>query len=203
MIANVMAGALILAVVIAAGAALTALNVDVTPQDVDRALTIARSMDRDRARFHAPYIKTLSAPEVETVEVISEFRRYVLTAEDRGRKGDRMFGYSVTLAQQAVGPWKNRLAIVARLRFHPQNNYVTAPPAEIGLDGYEHARVGVLNEPVMAFPSGQPGERIAVLGAVVESVWEAIPLGQGVREFVIRLHGRELARVSFDLSKLE
>src|SRR5918995_1375322 len=105
-------------------AAVQALDLDVTVQDIDRALSIARSTDGERARFHATYIKKLNTPFIESVEVVSEYRRVVLLTEERIRKGERMFAYSTTLAQQALGPWKTRVSIVARVRFHPQNNYV-------------------------------------------------------------------------------
>lgn len=182
---------------------LSAIDLDVTTQDVERALSIARGPDRDRARFHAPYIQTLTTLGVDSVEVVSEFRRYVLTAEDRIRQGDRVFGFSSSLAQQALAPWKTRVAIVARLRFHPQNNYITIPPAEIALEGNERALVGVRTDPILALPLPDPTVGTPVLGAVVEGVFDALAVGQGVREFVVRLARKELARVRFDLSALD
>ena len=38
---------------------LAAIKIDISPQDVDRALTIARSRDHERAAFHARYIKNV------------------------------------------------------------------------------------------------------------------------------------------------
>jgi len=180
-----------------------AVNLDVTPQDIARALSIGRSTDRERAQFHAPYVQSLNQPFIQTVEVVTEFRRFVRTTEERTLKGDRAFGHSVGLAQQAVAPWKHRLSVVARLRFHPQNNYVDVPRAEIALVDDDRALIGVLKEPVLSLPSSQPGDRLPVLGALVEGVFDAVAVGQSVREFVIRLEGKELARVKFDLSKLE
>ena len=180
-----------------------AIDLDVTPQDVDRALAIARSPDRERAAFHAPYVRLLNIATVERVEVVSEFRRIVLTAEDRMLKGDRAFGYSVTQAQQANAPWKGRLSVIARLRFHPQNTYVAVPAADIVLLGQPADVIGVLRDPILSLPSAQPGDRSPILGAVVESVFDAPTVGQGVREFVIRLEGRELTRVTFDLGGLQ
>ena len=114
-----------------------------------------------------------------------------------------MFRYSVSLATQALAPWKRRLSMIARLRFHPQNNYVSLPKIEVALDGNAEALVDVLLQPVLSMPSGQPRERLPVLGAVAEGVFDAVKVGQGVREFVVRVDGREIARVSFDLSAIE
>jgi hypothetical protein len=180
-----------------------AIDLDVTPLDVERALAIARSRDRERAVFHAPYVQELNSPTVERVEIVSEFRRIVRTAEDRLLKGDRSLPYSVTLAQQANAPWRQRLAIVARLRFHPQNTYVNAPPADIVLDRRAVEPIGVLIDPILSVPSGMPGERLPVMGALVEAVFDAAVVGQGTQEFIVRLEGRELARVTFDLGALQ
>jgi hypothetical protein len=181
----------------------TTLDLDVTPQDIERALAIARGSDRERATFHAPYIVKVNDPFLESVEVVSEYRRMVLLAEDRGRKGDRAFVYSLKLAQQALGPWHQRVSVIARLRFHPQNNYVDVPPADVALIGAEGARIGVLKEPILSLPSGDPGEPLAVLGAVVDGSYDAIGVGQMPREAVVTLDGKQLGRVKFDFGLLQ
>jgi hypothetical protein len=194
---------LVVALALAGGVVGHALDLDVTLQDIDRALAIARSMDNERARFHAPYIQAIDTPFVESVEVISEYRRVVLLAEERIRKGERMFAYSTTLAQQALGPWKVRVSVVARMRFHPQNNYVGVPDVDIVLPQRERARIGVLKDPILALPSSRPGDRLPVMGAVVEGVFDAEALRDGTYEFVISLDKKEVGRVTFDLAKLD
>ncbi len=47
---------------VAGSAAVQALDLDVTVQDIDRGLSIARSTDSERAKFHATYIKKLNTP---------------------------------------------------------------------------------------------------------------------------------------------
>ena len=180
-----------------------AIDLDVTPQDVERALAIARAQDRERDAFHAPYIKHVNIATVERVEVVSEFRRIVLAAQDRLLKGDRAFAHSVTRAHEANTPWKRRLSIVARLKFHPHNTYVAVPPADIVLRGAGADVIGVLRDPILSLPSAQPGDHVSILGAVVETVFDAATVGQGTREFVVRLEGRELTRVTFDLGALQ
>lgn len=184
------------------GAGAGAIDLEVTPQDVERALAIARSSDRERDAFHAPYVRRVDSATVEQVEIISEFRRIVLTAHERLLQGDRAFAYSVRQAQQATAPWKRRVSIVARLRFHPQNTYVAVPPADIELLGRTAEVIGMLRDPILSLPSAQPGDRLPILGALVEAVFEAGSLGQDTREFAVRLDERELTRVTFDLGAL-
>ena len=183
-------------------ATLQAIDLDVTPADLERALAIARSSERERAAFHAPYIQTINTPAVETVEIVSEYRRVVLIAEDRARKGDRAFTYSVSDAQKAIGPWHHRVAFRARLRFHPQNNYIDVPPIDVVLEGHQSARVGVVREPLLGF-AGRPSDGQPVLGAVVDGVFDAVAVGQGPRQFVVSLEKKEIGRYTFDLAALQ
>jgi hypothetical protein len=190
-------------VILILSAQVDALKIAIPPEDVERALTIARSREADRERFHARYIQVVNTSFIERVEVISELRRVVLLAEERAGRGDRLFGYSVTRASDALQVWRRRVAIVARVRFHPQNNYVDAPPVTIRLAGNDGALIGVKRDAILALPPGRTGEFVPVMGAVVEGVFEAEALGQSVRDFVIELEGRELGRVSFDFAIIE
>jgi hypothetical protein len=176
---------------------------DVTPLDVERALAIARSRDAERAAFHAPYIRRLDLPFVETAELVTEYRRVVLWAEERVRMGDRLLAYSVSHAQQAAGPWRHRVAMVARLRFHPQNTYVGLPEIDIELPARPRSRVGVLKEPIFGFASPRPSDRLPVLGARAEGVFDVTALDDTRYEFVIRVDTKEVGRVTFDLAAVE
>ena len=183
-----------------------AIDLDVTAEDIERVLAIARMRDKERAPFHAPYIVKVDAPFVESVEVVTELRRVVLLAEERIRKGDHGFGYSVTQARHAIAPWKQRVAFVARMRFHPQNNYVDVPNVEITLAGADGKPMGVLKQPILSLPTGTPaaaGDRLPVLGAMVEAVFDATTVGQTIREVIVWLEGKEVARTKIDLGKLD
>jgi hypothetical protein len=193
----------VLAFVVAATAAVSATKIDITPQDIERALVIARSREADRDRFHAPYIQAVNTPFLEQAELVTETRRVVLLAEERASKGDRFFGYSVSRASDALKVWRRRLSVIARIRFHPQNNYVTAPPIEMRAIGNERALIGVRSDPVYALAPGRKGEFVPVLGAVAEGSFDADALGQALREFVISMEGRELGRVTFNLAALD
>jgi len=182
---------------------LAAIKVDISLQDVDRALVISRARDVERDKFHAAYIQQVGQEFIESAEVVTEFRRVVLLAEEHAGKGDRMFGYSVTRANDALTVWKRRVAIRARVRLHPQNNYVNAPPFTMAMEGNERALIGILTEPLYALPPGRKGEFVPVLGAVIEGVFEADAIGQATRGFVVSLEKRELGRFAFDFATIE
>ena len=197
-------GALVLplAILLMCGAPVDALKIDIALADIDRALTIARSTEAERARFHAQYIQRIDTPFVERAEVVSEFRRVVLMAEEQIARGDRSFAYSTTRANDALHVFRRRVSIIAHVRFHPLNNYVSAPPVSMALVGNEPALIGVRRDPVFGF-AAKPGEAAAVMGAVLDASFEAEALGQARREFVVVLDGKELGRVMFDMSALE
>lgn len=179
-----------------------ALKIDISPADVDRALTIARATESERMRFHTPYIQHVNTPFVERAEVISELRRVVLMAEEQIARGDRFFAYSTTRANDALQVFRRRVSIRARIRFHPLNNYVSVPPVALSMVGNEAALIGVAREPVYGFPV-EAGAAAPLLGAVVEGTFEAEAIGQATREFSVTLNGKELGRFEFDFAKLD
>lgn len=183
-----------------------AINLSVTPADIERALTIARDQDRARERFHAPYIVTVNDPFVERIEIVTEYRRVVLLAEDRIRKGDRAFAYSGRLAANALEPWRNRVSVLARLRFHPHNAYVDVPRVEVSADGpnADLALIGVLKEPILALPDpNNLGGQVPVLGAVAEGVFDAKLIGQTRRMITVRMDGKVLITRQLDFAAVE
>jgi hypothetical protein len=193
------------ALIAAAVQSASAIKLTLTTEDIERALAIGRDRERERAQFHAPYIHTITDPTLQSVEVITEFRRIVLLAEERILKGDRGFAYSSRIAEQTAQPWKGRVSVVARLRFHPFNTYVAIPEIEVAIDGPRgaEARIGVLKDPIYALASGKQGERVPLMGAVAEAVFESAVIGQTVRTATIKLDGKELGRISLDFAAVE
>lgn len=181
---------------------LAAVKVDISLADIERALTIARSRDAERAQFHARYIKAGESAFIERAEIISEFRRVVLMAEEQLARGDRFFAYSTTRANEALHVFRQRISIRAQVRFHPLNNYVTLPPVTMALVGNEAALIGVRRDPVFG-SAANPGDPAPLMGAVIEGSFEAAALGQAVREFVVSLDHKELGRVTFDFAAVE
>jgi hypothetical protein len=55
-----------------AAATAAAIDLDITPSDIEAALKIARGPESGRAAFHAPYVLVLRDPVVERIEVVTE-----------------------------------------------------------------------------------------------------------------------------------
>jgi hypothetical protein len=192
---------------IAGVARLGAIRLDIGLADIERALAIGRDRDSERARFHAPYIRAVNNAFISEVEVVSEFRRVVLNAERQIRMGDHASSYSASSGQQGLAPWRGQVAIIVRVRFHPQNNYVGVPDVTVAMLGGSSGELkpnGVLRDPVLATLTGVPGEHIPVLGAIVEASFDALPLmDQRPRTVVVHVDGKEVGRVEIDFSRLE
>ena len=189
-----------------AGAALcvgtaAAVDFDVTDADIERIVTKVRGTDRERALFHAPYIISIDKALIESLEVITETRRVAIIAEEYILRGDRAFAYSVTKMRGATTPWKQRVSIVARLRFHPMHRYVTVPPADIVLAGLEP--IGKANDPLWSSVPIEPGGPASMYGVRVEATYEVILVGQRDREIALTLERKEIARTRFDFGRVE
>jgi hypothetical protein len=181
-----------------------ALRVDMSRGDIERALKLARAPEQTRARFHAPYITRLDDATVEEVQVVTEFRRYVLTAEQQLALGRWMFAQGTREAEEALRPWKGRLSILVRFRFHPQNNLDGIPPYESVLGDPAVAPLDVIRTPINAARSRVRGDlSTPLLGATIETVFSAAGAGQGKRPLTIRLTGRDVKHIELDLSVLE
>ena len=99
-----------------------AIVTPLTRADMERATGLARwpRSDADRARFHRPYVVSLTGVgtdffAIKTVEVITEFRRLELIAEEHARLNDNFARAGLRDAEEAIDPWKGLVWIVARL----------------------------------------------------------------------------------------
>jgi hypothetical protein len=193
-----------LAVVASLQPGLEAFKVVMSRSDIERALKLAQAPDATRAGFHARYVTHLDDATVQEVQVVTEFRRYVLTAEQQIGLGRWMFAQGTREAEEALRAWKGRLSIVVRFRFHPQNNLDGIPPYECALGDPAVPPVDVIRTPINALPSGRRGDVSApLMGATIETVFNAATAGQGNRPFTIRLAGRDVKRIDVDLSVVE
>jgi hypothetical protein len=172
-----------------------------------RALTLARwpTSDVDRARFHSAYVVTLKEPtaqyySVETVEVVSEFRRLELIAEDHARVND-MFGRGgLQEVEAAMAPWQDRVAIVVRLQFAPNGFIIGVPTLDIRLEGPNPVT------PVEdVHTTAVYGRNSMLIGGVVEALFDARQVGQTPRAIIVSSTepAAALARVPIDFRSLE
>jgi len=182
--------------------AVLALVWPMTQAEMERALTIGRAFDAERARFHQPYVLAINDPTVERIEIITEFRRVVLFAEEQIRQGDHMFG--IRQVEAAMRPWHGKVTIVARLRFHPLNTLLSAPPYEAGVGDPPIAPLDVRRTSLYALASHRkPAAPTPLAGAVVESDFDAAAVGQSLRQIRIMLEGKEVVRTSIDFATLQ
>jgi len=173
-----------------------------TQAETERALSIGRAFDEERARFHKPYVLAVNDPTVEQIEVVTEFRRVVLFAEEQIRRGDHMF--SVRQVEAAMRPWHGKVTFVARLRFHPMNTFMSVPPYDITIGDPPVASLEVRRTANYGFVSNKKQAAPAPLtGAVVESDFDAADIGQAVRPFRVVLQGKEVIRTSVDFATLQ
>ena len=195
----------LIAALIVAPHGLGAFTVSLTNQDIERALKLGRSSERERALFHARYVLLLQHSVAQQIEVITEFRRYVLKTEERVRLGDWMFSQGVRAAQQELRPWQGRVSVVAQLQFDPQNTYVSVPPFVLLVGGIpEVAPVEGHMTPVWSLPFQTRNRQSTYLvGATIQIDFDAAALGQTRRPVSVILDGQDLAQVTIDFAAME
>ena len=183
-----------------------AVNADVTDADIQRAVTIAMGRKDVRVRFHAPYVLPIADPTVERIEVITEFRRFVMASEEQAALGNWMVargGYDARgrTLKQLVEPWRGQVAIKVVVRFHPQHRYSTVPAIDILPGEPTVLALDVVRTPVMALAAdGQP---TVMTGAVIETLFGSKSFGERTLPVRVIFEGKEIARVTADFAKLE
>ena len=183
-------------------ALLFALIWPMTQAEMERALSIGRAFDAERARFHKPYMLAIADPTVEQIEVVTEFRRVVMFAEEQIRHGDHMFGLRQT--EPAMRPWHGKLTIAARLRFHPMNTFRASPPYDITVGAPPIPRLDTRRTSLYALASSQkPATPTPLTGAIVEVDFDAQTVGQAVRQVRVVLEGKEVLRTMVDFATLQ
>ena len=191
-----------------ATAPLAAVTEVLTGEDVSRAFTIASGSDETRERFHASYVVPFDDPLVERLEIITEFRRLVIAAEEQLKAGNWMMGRGGYDAKgrtlrDLLRPFQGQLSIRARLRFHPQNNYATLPAFDILLGEPTLLATTASRAPHVIPSNDKPGTRDIISGATIEMAWDAVAIDD--RTLPVRLfsEGEEIARHSVEFSRLQ
>ena len=178
-----------------------------TERDVAEALSIANGSEATRAVFHAGYLVGIDDPLVERLEVITEFRRFVLAAEEQLKAGNWMmarggFDPKGRTLKDILKPFSSQVSLRAWLRFHPQNNYGALPPFDMLLGEPTLLAIGATREPHVTIASGEPGTRDVINGATIEVFYNAAAINN--RSLPIRLvfENKEAGGVSVDFSRL-
>jgi hypothetical protein len=189
----------------AAPAALTAV---LSQDDITRALSIATGPESARALFHAPYRVVVDDPNIEHLEIISEFRRFVLAAEDQLKAGNWMmarggFDPKGRTVKDLLRPLQGQLSVRARLRFHPQNNYVTLPAFDVLIGEPTLLAINAIRVPHITPSTGEPGARDVINGATIEVFYNAPTINDRVLPVRLFFEGREVARISIDFARVQ
>lgn len=166
---------------------------------IQSAQRMARSSAANRSRFHAPYLLPGTPDTIERLEVITEYRRMVLITEERLAAGDWSFSNDTRAAGAAIRPWKDKLAIRARIRFHPHNTYATPPTISIviGESPNAHQPIQLKTDQEYGF-----GDKPALMGMVVEASFDAPAVGPRVVPVIVFGPGTAEVRRTLDLATL-
>jgi hypothetical protein len=168
------------------------------------AVSIGLSRDAAaRTRYHAAYIQRVGGPVIQGLEVVTEFRRMVLLAEEQARAGEA--AWDAARAAAALAPYRGRLDVILHLQFNPQNTYRTVPP--VGVVIYPRGDGPALRpghvEVTPANVAGPISPGTPILSARVEAHFAAGALdAAGVYLVGVSIGGREIQRIPIDLSRL-
>jgi hypothetical protein len=193
------AALLLIAIAAAMQMRLDALEVEMSAPAIERALRLARfpASDADRARFHSRYRfvasgQTANGARLESIEIITEFRRTELIAEEHARINDLFGRSSLTEVRRELAPWRGRVYVAGRITL--SGNAIGVPPIKVALDG---------------LPSVGPAEtqniysENAIVGAVVAVPFDAISVGQSTRTVTVMTEQSLLGQARIDFRVLD
>lgn len=105
-----------------------AIDTPINDPAVSEALRLARRGGPALDAFNRRYTTIVGDPTYDRLEVITEFRRAVLTAAERLAVDSR---WDLGQAKAALAPYRGLVAIVLWIKFPPQNVLVTVPDYQI------------------------------------------------------------------------
>ena len=166
---------------------------------VEFALRVARGSTAERVAFHAGYRSASADPGVDHVSVITELRRLVLLAETHGGE----WRDARAAAAEALAPHRGRLTVEARIRFHPKNGYTSLPRLDVHLGSTFAVQpaLEVRTEPIDGPEPAGPGDRRAIVGAVVEATFAA-PVARTVHTLVVYVDNVYMLLATIDLTRM-
>jgi hypothetical protein len=188
-------------------AGIDAINVQLKSEDIQRATELARwpHTDAERTQFHKRYTIEVNGPlvqyfAVEKIEIITPFRRMELIAEEHARINDLFARGGLHDAEEALQPFRDRLSIVAQLRFDLTKPIPGVPEADVMLEGPNPV------SPITINSSGiysSNGDQTWLVGGVLEAVFDVRDAGQTTRPVVMRWKGKEIARAAVGFAAIE
>ncbi|HTG90848.1 MAG TPA: hypothetical protein VL914_11640 [Vicinamibacterales bacterium] len=194
--------------VLAVQPGMSALTEQLTDRDISSALALATGPEAARTLFHAAYILPVKDATIEQFEVITEYRRFVLAAEDELKAGNWMMargGYDPKgrSLKDLLKPSAGQVSIRARLRFHPQNSYVMLPIFDILVGDPSLLAVNAIRTPHVAPSSIDRNAGDYIYGATIETAFNALSIADRVLTVRIVSDGKEYGRAVVDFARLE
>ncbi len=175
---------------------------------IDQAIALGRAAGSPAlARFHQDYTIALGGPRLDSLEIVTEFRRVVLASEERARMADITWG--AREAQLMLRPWRGTVSLLLQVTFPPNNTYRDMPHYGIVLYARPGATTPGRVEPIdlQATPryvSGQPAPPgTPILGGRVQATFDARDLDLRATYLAgIELDGREMRRAEVDFARV-
>jgi len=193
------AALLLIAIAAAMPMRLGALEVEMSDPAIQRALRLARfpGSDADRTRFHSRYILPVGGPtangvRLESIEIITEFRRMELIAEHHARINDLFGRSSLAEPRRELAPWRGKVYVAARVRL--TGTAIAVPSIRIAVDSLP--LLGPAE--VQNIDSGD-----AIVGAVVAVPFESRAVGQTVRTVTVTTDGHPLGQTRIDFRAID
>jgi hypothetical protein len=180
-----------------------------TDRDVSNAFAIANGSEATRTAFHTPYLVPVNQPVIDRLEVVTEFRRLVLAAEEQLKSGNWMmarggFDAKGRRLMDVLRPAAGQVSIRARLRFHPQNSYKTLPAFDILVGEPTLLALNTARTPHMeTVHTDAQGSFDVITGATIETFYNAPTIADRVLPVRMIFEEKEFGRVSVDFSRFQ
>jgi len=183
---------------------LAAAFLQVAPEsDVRDALNLGRTHDQALYdAFSAGYRLTPSGV-VDSVEVITEFRRAVLIVRDHALQGE--YSFTANDLASALTPYRGIVTFIAQVRLHPLNTYAGPPAYDL------YVRTGPASKPVAApkikrdpvYPPGTMGPGTAMVGIRLEASFPSADIVNAPEPTLVvnDEHGTIVWQTRFDLAR--
>ena len=169
---------------------------------IERALAVARGRESDRQQFHRRYVIDLQNQTVTQIEIVTEFRRLVMIAEEHTFRGDWMFTRGRRAAEDAIKPFQGVVTLKARVRFSPLNTFIESPPYTLAVDD---GAVDTQLSPEYSTPVKTKDRKTlsSLIGVTLEATVPAALFGQRMKTVGVLLDGKDQGHTAYDFARLD
>jgi hypothetical protein len=196
---------LIVALVLFASAFGAAPRSDGAPQgdSLRDALNLGRTHDQALYdAFTAGYRLTPSG-SVDSIEVITEFRRAVMIVREHAMQGE--YSFTANDLASALEPYRGRVTFIAQVRLHPLNTYAKPPHYDL------YVRTGPQTKPAAApvitrdpvYPPGSMGPGSAMIAVRLEATFARADFADAPEPALVLVdeHGDVIWQTRIDLTR--